>query len=147
MTRITHGNIRRRRRTVRSATSCAITTVMVTALTATMPACASTDGPTAVVIHADTSLVGLWKGEVQGPYGGSVLTLRLRGDSTLSADNENPRYRRFDGVWTVRDGRFTGTGSPSDGVVVTLVANAPFARLRGTWTSNASSGTFDLAKR
>ena len=33
------------------------------------------------------------------------------------------------------------------GVVVTLVANAPFVRLRGTWTSNASSGTFDLAKR
>lgn len=146
MTRITHGNIRRRRRTVRSATSRTITRVMMTALIATMPACASTEGPTAV-IHEDTSLVGLWKGEVRGPYRGSVLTLRLRADSTMSADNENPKYTRFDGVWTVRDGCFTATGSPSDGVVVTLVANAPFVRLRGTWTSNASSGTFDLAKR
>ena len=98
-------------------------------------------------MRGDTALVGLWKGDVRGPYGGSVLTLRLRADSTMSADNENPKYSRFDGVWTVRDGCFTATGSPSDGVVVTLVANAPFVRLRGTWTSNASSGTFDLAKR
>jgi hypothetical protein len=146
MTRITHGNICRRRRIVRSATSYAITTVTVTALVATIQACASTDRPT-VVINGDTELVGLWKGDVQGPYGGSVLTLRLRPDSTMSADNENPKYSRFDGVWAVRDGRFTATGSPSDGVVVTLVANAPFVRLRGTWTSNASRGTFDLAKR
>ena len=146
MTRITHGNICRRRRTVRSATTYASSIVVVTALIATIPSCASTDHPTAVT-HEDTSLVGLWKGEVQGPYGGSVLTLRLRADSTMSADNENPKYSRFDGVWTVRDGCFTATGSPSDGVVVTLVANAPFVRLRGTWTSNMSSGTFDLAKR
>jgi hypothetical protein len=146
MTRITHGNTCRRRRTVRSATSSAITTVIVTALIATMPACVSTDHPTAV-INEDTELVGLWRGDVRGPYGGSVLTLRLRADSTMSADNDNPKYSRFDGVWTVHDGRFTATGNPSDGVVVTLVANAPFVRLRGTWTSNASSGTFDLAKR
>ena len=146
MTRITHGSTCRRRRKVRSATSHAITTMIMAALVATLEACANTDRPTAVM-NGDTELVCLWKGDVQGPYGGSVLTLRLRGDSTLSADNENPRYRRFDGVWTVRDGRFTGAGSPSDGVVVTLVADAPFVRLRGTWTSNASSGTFDLAKR
>ena len=120
--------------------------MIVTALVATIPACASADRPTAVV-NEDTELVGLWKGDVTGPYGGSVLTLRLRADSTMSADNENPKYSRFDGVWTVRDGRFFATGCPSDGVVVTLVANAPFVRLRGTWTSKASSGTFDLAKR
>jgi hypothetical protein len=131
---------------MRSATSYAISSMIVTALVATIPACASADHPTAVV-NEDTELVGLWKGDVRGPYGGSVLTLRLRADSTMSADNENPKYSRFDGVWTVRDGCFTATGSPSDGVVVTLVANAPFVRLRGTWTSNASSGTFDLAKR
>jgi hypothetical protein len=131
---------------MRSATSYAITSMIVTALVATIPACASADHPTAVV-NEDTELVGLWKGDVRGPYGGSVLTLRLRADSTMSADNENPKYSRFDGVWTVRDGCFTATGSPSDGVVVTLVANAPFVRLRGTWTSNASNGTFDLAKR
>ena len=124
----------------------AITTVIMAALVATTQACAGADRPTAVM-NEDTELVGLWKGDVQGPYGGSVLTLRLRADSTMSADNENPRYSRFDGVWTVSDGRFTAAGSPSDGVVVTLVANAPFVRLRGTWTSNASSGTFDLAKR
>lgn len=146
MTRITHGTICRRRRRMRSATSYAISSMIVTALVATIPACASADHPTAVV-NEDTELVGLWKGDVRGPYGGSVLTLRLRADSTMSADNENPKYSRFDGVWTVRDGCFTATGSPSDGVVVTLVANAPFVRLRGTWTSNASSGTFDLAKR
>jgi hypothetical protein len=124
----------------------AITTAIMAPLVATIQACASTDRPTAVM-KEDTGLVGLWKGDVRGPYGGSVLTLRLRADSTMSADNENPKYSRFDGVWTVRDGCFTATGSPSDGVVVTLVANAPFVRLRGTWTSNASSGTFDLAKR
>ena len=146
MTRFTHGSICRRRRTVRSATSYAVAIVLVTALAATIPACASSDRPTAA-INEDTELVGLWKGNVSGPYGGSVLTLRLRADSTMSADNENPKYTRFDGVWTVRAGRFTATGSPSDGVVVTLVAYAPFVRLRGTWTSNASSGTFDLAKR
>jgi hypothetical protein len=146
MTRFTHGSICRRWRTVRSATSYAIAIVIATALVATIQACASSDRPTAV-ISEDTELVGLWKGDVSGPYGGSVLALRLRADSTMSADNENPKYSRFDGVWTVRDGCFTGTGSPSDGVVVTLVANAPFVRLRGTWTSNASTGTFDLAKR
>ena len=146
MTRIRHGNIRRRRRGGRSAPSYAIMPVIATGLVATSQACASTDRPTAVM-RGDTALVGLWKGDVRGPYGGSVLTLRLRADSTMSADNDNPKYSRFDGVWTVRDGCFTATGSPSDGVVVTLVANAPFVRLRGTWTSNASSGTFDLAKR
>jgi len=77
----------------------------------------------------------------------TVMTLRLHADSTMSADNENPKYSRFDGMWTVRAGRFTATGSPSEAVVVTLVATAPFVRLRGTWTSNSSSGTFDLAKR
>lgn len=118
----------------------------MTALIATIEACANTDRSTAIV-NGDMELVGPWKGDVQGPYGGSVLTLRLRADSTMSADNDSPKYSRFDGVWTVRDGRFTATGSPRDGVVVTLVANAPFVRLRGTWTSNGSSGTFDLAKR
>ena len=146
MTRITRSNIRNRRSRVRSATFYAMTTVIVTALVATMPACANTDRATAVM-HGDMELVGLWKGDVSGPYGGSVLTLRLRADSTMSADNENPKYSHFDGVWTVRDECFTATGSPSEGVVVKLVANAPFVRLRGTWASNVSSGTFDLAKR
>ena len=146
MTRITQRSIRGRRSRVRSATPYAMTTVIVAALVATMPACDSTDRPTAVM-NGDMELVGLWKGDVRGPYGGSVLTLRLRADSTMSADNENPKYSRFDGVWTVREGCFTATGSPSEGVVVTLVANAPFVRLRGTWTTNGSSGTFDLAKR
>ena len=146
MTRITYGSIRGRRSRVRSVTPYAMTTVIVAALVATMPACDSTDRPTAAM-NGDMELVGLWKGDVRGPYGGSVLTLRVRADSTMSADNENPKYSRFDGVWTVREGRFTASGSPSEGVVVTLVANAPFVRLRGTWTSNGSSGTFDLAKR
>ena len=146
MTRITQRSIRGRLSRVGPATTYAMATVILTALVVTTPACDSTDHPTAVIVR-DTALVGLWKGDVTGPYGGSVLTLRLRADSTMSADNENPNYGRFDGVWTVRDDRFTATGSPSEGVVVTLVANAPFVRLRGTWTSNRSSGTFDLAKR
>ena len=146
MTRIIQRIIRSRGSRVGSATTHAMTAVMLTALVLTTPACDNTDHPTAVITR-DTELVGLWKGDVSGPYGGSVLALRLRADSTMSAENENPRYGRFDGVWTVSDGRFTATGSPSHGVVVTLVANAPFVRLRGTWTSNASSGTFDLAKR
>jgi hypothetical protein len=146
MTRITQRSIRSRRSRVASATGHAMTTLMLTALVVATPACDSTDHPTAV-IRSDPELVGLWKGDVSGPYGGSVLTLRLRADSTMSADNENPRYSRFDGVWTVRDDRLIATGSPSEGVVVTLVANAPFVRLRGTWTSNGSSGIFDLAKR
>ena len=146
MTRITQHSIRGRRSGVASATAHAMTTLMLTALVVTTPACNSADHPTAV-FGSDTELVGLWKGDVSGPYGGSVLTLRLRADSTMSADTENPRYSRFDGVWMVREGRFTATGSPSEGVAVTLVANAPFVRLRGTWTSNGSSGTFDLAKR
>jgi hypothetical protein len=146
MTRIVQRSIRGRGSRLGSATIHAMTTVMLTALVLTTPACGSTDRPTAV-IRGDTELVGLWKGDVTGPYGGSVLTLRLRADSTMSAENENLRYSRFDGVWTVHEGRFIATGSPSEGVVVTLVANAPFVRLRGTWTSNWSSGTFDLAKR
>ena len=146
MTRI-HRSIRSRRNRVRSATPFGIAITILATLVTTLSACGGTDGPTVVGITRDTALVGLWKGEVNGPYGGSVLTLRLRADSTMSADNENPRYSRFDGVWTVHDGCFTATGSPSKGVVVTLVANAPFVRLRGTWTSSASSGTFDLAKR
>ena len=146
MTRITQRSIHSRRSRVASATAHAMTTLMLMALVVTTPACDSTGHPTAV-IGRDTELVGLWKGDVSGPYGGSVLTLRLRADSTMSADNENPKYSRFDGVWTVREERFTATGSPSEGVVVTLVANAPFVRLRGTWTSSGSSGTFDLAKR
>ena len=146
MTRITQRSSRGRRSGVGSATAHAMTILMLTALVLTTPACDGTDRPTAV-ITPDRKLVGLWKGDVSGPYGGSVLTLRVRPDSTMSADNENPKYSRFDGVWTVRDGCFTATGSPSAGVVVTLVANAPFVRLRGTWTSNGSSGTFDLAKR
>lgn len=141
--RINHGRHSR----VRSATRYAVMTPILAALVVTSPACANTDPPTSVIVRRDTELVGMWQGFVTGPYGGSVLTLRLRADSTMSADNENPKYSRFDGVWTVRDSCFTATGSPSKGVVVTLVANAPFARLRGTWTSNASSGTFDLAKR
>jgi hypothetical protein len=118
-----------------------------TSLIAAMAACASADHPTAAPYSRDTELVGMWVGPVSGPHGGSVLTLRLRADSTMVADNQNPRYSRLDGVWTVRDGCFTATGSPGNGVVVTLVADAPFVRLRGTWTSNGSSGTFDLAKR
>ena len=144
--RITRRSIHGRRSRIWSVTRFAKTTVILTALVATMPACGSTDRPTAV-ITGDTELVGLWKGGVSGPHGGSVMTLRLHSDSTMSADNENPKYSRFDGVWTVRDDCFTATGSPSEGVVVTLVATAPFVRLRGTWTSNGSSGTFDLAKR
>jgi hypothetical protein len=112
----------------------------------TLAACATSDPPSAVVVE-DRELVGMWKGPVRGPYGGSVLTLRLRADSTLAADNENPRYSHFDGVWTVRGGRFIAAGTPEEGVEVTLVAVAPFVRLAGKWTSNASTGTFDLAKR
>jgi len=123
-----------------------VETVFLAALLTVSPACARRDGPTAIITE-DTELVGLWLGAVTGPFGGSVLTLRLRADSTMSADNENPNYSRFDGRWTVQDDCFTATGSPSEGVVVTLIARAPFVRLKGTWTSNQSTGTFDLAKR
>ena len=123
-----------------------ITLAMVAILITTLPACANTESPTANIVE-DTELVGMWHGSVTGPYGGSVLTLRVRADSTMSADNENPKYTRFDGVWTLRDSCFFASGSPSEGVVVTLVAKPPFVRLKGTWTSNQSSGTFDLAKR
>ena len=146
MTGHSHCSMRGRRSQMRSAAAYATTTALIAALVATMPGCGGMDRPIAV-IAVDTALVGLWKGEVSGPHGGSVLTLRVRADSTISADNENPKYSRFDGVWTVRDGCFTARGIPREGVVVTLVASAPFVRLRGTWTSNGSSGTFDLAKR
>ena len=146
MTGHSHRTMRGRRSRMSSAAAYTTTTALIAALVAAMPACGGMDRPMAV-ITMDTALVGLWKGEVTGPHGGSVLTLRLHADSTMSADNENPKYTRFDGVWTVNDRCFTATGTPSEGVVVTLVANAPFVRLRGTWTSNGSSGTFDLAKR
>ena len=84
---------------------------------------------------------------MEGPWGGSVLTLRLRADSTMTAENENPRYRRLDGKWTVSANKFLATATPGDGVIVTLVANAPFVHLRGTWSSYGWSGGFDLAKR
>ena len=147
MRRTTQRSNRGRRTRMCSATRYAVMTTILAALVATSSACASTDPPTSVIVKRDTELVGMWQGFVTGPYGGSVLTLRLRADSTMSADNENPKYSRFDGVWTVRDSCFIATGSPSTGVVVTLVAKAPFVRLRGTWASSASSGTFDLAKR
>jgi hypothetical protein len=120
--------------------------LLLASLIMASPACSTTDGPTAIVTE-DTELVGLWMGTVTGPYGGTALSVRVRDDSTLSVDAENPKYSRFDGRWTVRDDCFTATGSPSEGVVVTLIARAPFVRLRGTWTSNYMSGTFDLAKR
>ena len=113
---------------------------------ATLGGCADLAETTAV-IREDTELVGLWRGPVDGPWGASVLTLRLRADSTMTADNENARYRRLDGTWTVSANRFLATGTPGDGVIVTLVANAPFVHLKGTWSSNGVSGSFDLAKR
>ena len=113
---------------------------------AALPACADAHVPTAV-IREDTELVGLWRGPVEGPWGGSVLTLRLRADSTMTADNENPRYRQLDGVWTVSGNCLVVRGTPGDGIVVTLVANAPFVHLKGTWSSSGAGGTFDLAKR
>jgi hypothetical protein len=123
-----------------------IETLLLASLIMASPACSSTDAPTAITVE-DTELVGLWMGTVTGPFGGTVLMVRVRADSTLSVDAENPKYSRFDGVWWVADDCFMAAGSPTEGVVVTLVARAPFVRLKGTWTSNYSSGTFDLAKR
>jgi hypothetical protein len=65
----------------------------------------------------------------------------------MPADNENKGYRPLEGFWTVSGDCLVVTGTPGDGIVVTLVANAPFVRLHGTWSSNGASGTFDLAKR
>ena len=79
--------------------------------------------------------------------GASVLTLRLKADSTMTVDNSNANYRHLDGVWAVSGNRFVATGTPGDGVIVTLVANGPFVWLRGTWSSNGSNGSFDLSKR
>jgi hypothetical protein len=119
---------------------------VVVALVSTLAACAKSDPPTAVIVE-DTGLVGVWKGPMGSRWGSSVMTLQLRADSTMAVDNENPGYRHIDGVWTMCDRRFTATATPGDGIVVTLVAAAPFVHLIGTWTSNGSSGSFDLAKR
>jgi hypothetical protein len=104
---------------------------------------ARTMGP----MRANTELVGLWQGPMEGPVGSSVLTLRLHADSTMTVDNSNTLYRRLDGLWTVSGNRFVATGTPGDGVIVTLEANGPFVWLRGTWSSNEYSGSFDLSKR
>ena len=113
---------------------------------APLVSCAHSDRVTAVIV-GDTELIGLWRGPMRGPWGNSVLTLRLHADSSLTADNEDTRYSRINGVWTVSDRCFTASASTADSVVVTLVAFAPFVHLTGTWTSNGRSGTFDLAKR
>jgi hypothetical protein len=113
---------------------------------ATLPACANADRVTATY-GEDTELVGLWLGPMVGPYGDSVVWLRLHADSTMTVDNENRNYRHLDGVWTVSANRFVATGTPGDDVVVTLIADAPFTRLTGTWHSHGASGTFDLSKR
>jgi hypothetical protein len=65
----------------------------------------------------------------------------------MTADNENPNYRRLDGAWTVSGNRLVAKGTPGDGIVVMLVATAPFVHLQGTWYSTSARGTFDLAKR
>jgi hypothetical protein len=129
---------------MKSATRCRA--VALVAVLSTLAACANPDPPTAV-IRRDTELVGMWKGPMGGTYGSSVLTLVLRADSTMAADNENANYSHIDGVWTMSDRRFSATASPGYGVVVTLVAFAPFVHLIGTWTSNGASGSFDLSKR
>jgi hypothetical protein len=108
--------------------------------------CANSDRATAVVVE-DRELVGLWQGPMRGPWGRSVLTLRLRTDSTMTVDNENRNYSHLDGVWTISNNRLIATGTPGYDVIVTLVASAPFVHLTGTWTSNDASGNFDLAKR
>ena len=82
-----------------------------------------------------------------GPWGNSVLTLRVRADSTMTVDNENKNYSRLEGVWTISGDRFVATGTPGYGVIVTLVAPVPVVHLTGTWTSRGASGSFDLAKR
>ena len=105
-------------------------------------------GPT-VTSPATLSLVGLWKGPVNGSGGTGVVTMRLHADSTMAADNENPNYTRLDGVWAVTGGRFTATGRTPSGTVVTLLS--PFissVRLTGTWRAdNGASGTFEAVKQ
>jgi hypothetical protein len=85
---------------------------------------------------------------MRGTYGRTVLTLRLQTDSTIATDTEDPRYSRLEGTWTVSGTQFTATVDDGGGVLVTLIASAPFVHLTGSWNANnGSSGTFDLAKR
>jgi len=117
-------------------------------------ACRDSDydpSPTSPAVTSPTasSLVGLWKGPLNGSGGKGVVTMRLQADSTISADNENPNYTRVDGVWAVTGGRFAATGRTPAGTVVKLVA--PFVssvRLTGTWSAdNGASGTFEVVKQ
>ena len=80
MRRTTQPTICGRQRQVRAATRYVTTAVILTVLIAASSACADSE-PTAVAIRRDTELVGMWQGPVTGPYGGSVLTLRLRAAS------------------------------------------------------------------
>lgn len=146
MKRIAHSSDLGRQSPSRGAIDRAIAAAVLVALLSRLAACAKSDPPTAVMVE-DTPLVGIWKGPMGSSWGSSVMTLHLRADSTMAADNENTGYRHIDGVWTMCDGRFTATASTGDGVVVTLVAVAPFVHLIGTWTSNGSTGSFDLSKR
>jgi hypothetical protein len=113
---------------------------------AMLSACREPDRVTGLT-REDTELVGLWWGPMVGPWGNSMMSLRLFADSTMTVDNENKGYRHLDGTWTVSENRFVATGTPGDGVIVTLIAKAPFVNLEGTWTSNGASGTFNLSKR
>jgi hypothetical protein len=145
MQNASHG-LGRRPRSTRGRVARVLLSAAFLAHLAILAACTNADRVTATY-GDDTELVGLWLGPMVGPYGESVLWLRLHADSTMTVDNENRNYRHLDGAWTVYANRFVGTGTPGDGVVVTLIANAPFTRLTGTWYSNGESGTFDLSKR
>ena len=131
---------------MRKTISGIVVAVILAAHAAALGGCA--DSPEITTIYReDTELVGMWQGPMEGPMGASVLTLRLKADSTMTVDNSNTLYRHLDGVWTVSANRFVATGTPGDGVIVTLVANGPFAWLCGTWSSGGYSGSFDLSKR
>ena len=140
MRRGAHARERRSARTLAAAT--------LTASLATALATACRGSAAEPVASRAPSLVGVWKGTVDGTPGRSVLTLTMHADSSMTGENENPSYSRIEGVWTVAGGWLAVTARTAGGVVVTLGAPASASRLVGTWrASTGAGGTFDMLRQ
>lgn len=95
----------------------------------------------------DPTLVGAWKGTVQGTLGAETMTLELKADATSQFEGSN-RYCAVTANWGVTGTEVTVTGRDCTSTLVTLIAPVSTTTLDGNWTaSSGAHGSFTVSKQ
>ena len=96
----------------------------------------------------DPTLVGVWKGTVQGTLGAETMTLELKADATAQFEGSGRYCPSVTANWGVTGGEVTVTGRDCTSTLVTLVAPFSTTTLDGQWTaSSGAHGTFNVSKQ